>query len=180
MYRGKETAAKEGVPQMKRISRITGLAAVADGTGRRAGRVLRVCVSADGQWVTGLILLAGSLLRRKGYVPFEHITLWGEVTVTVSAVQPVPKALRGAHGIVGLTVTDTCGERVGRVTDAFVEVNTGSVTALEVSQGFVDDFLTGRVRVTDFTLRHGGVVAAMEAGGQEDVSSDRQAPDEDA
>jgi prepilin-type N-terminal cleavage/methylation domain-containing protein len=104
-----------------RISRITGLAAVADGTGRRAGQVQRVCVSEDGQWVTGLILTSGSLVRRKRYVPFAHITLWGEVTVSVDAVQPVPKELKGAAGIVGMTVTDTCGERVGRVTDAFVE-----------------------------------------------------------
>ena len=164
---------------MKRISRITGLAAVADGTGRRAGQVQRVCVSDDGQWVTGLILTSGSLVRRKRYVPFAHITLWGEVTVSVDAVQPVPKELKGAAGIVGMTVTDTCGERVGRVTDAFVEEKTGGVMALEVSQGFVDDFLTGRIRISDFTLRHGGVVVAAEACGQEEAPSDRCTPGQD-
>ena len=51
--------------------------------------------------------------------------------------------------------------------------------ALEVSQGFVDDFLTGRIRVSDFTLRHGGVVVAAEACGQEEAPSDRCTPGQD-
>ena len=155
---------------MLRMTEITGLVSVSHGTGRRMGLVEHVALSADGQDVQGLILQRRGLLRRKRYVPFQSIALWGEKTVSVTAEERIPKSVRKTPDIEGLRVLDTSGERLGWVTDALVEETTGRVLALEVSRGYVDDFISGRIRVRDFTMRLGGVVAVTEEAGGEGFS----------
>lgn len=152
---------------MKRISKIAGLVAVTEKTGRRLGFVERVCLSADGQDAQGLLLRLRGLFRKKRFVSFGNIALWGEVTVTVRAVEKPPAAVRHQEDVIGLTVLSTSGERLGWVTDAFVEESSGRVLALEVSHGIVDDFSRGRIRVRDFTMRPDGVVAVTEEAGEE-------------
>lgn len=153
---------------MLRMTDITGLTAVTHGTGRRTGLVERVCLSADGQDVQGLILRKKGLFCCKSYVPFECIALWGEKTVTVTAEHKLPVSIRRRQEPEGLPVLDTAGERLGWVTDVLVEETTGRVTALEVSHGYVDDFTLGRSLVRDFTMRPGGVVAVTEPAAEED------------
>ena len=53
---------------MKRISKIAGLVAVTEKTGRRLGFVERVCLSADGQDAQGLLLRLRGLFRKKRFV----------------------------------------------------------------------------------------------------------------
>lgn len=153
---------------MLRMTGITGLIAVLHGTGRRSGVVERVCLSADGQDVHGLILRKKGFMRRKVYVPFECIALWGEKTVAITAEKKIPSEIRKRQELEGLSVLDTAGERLGWVTDALVEENTGRVTALEVSRGYVDDLTAGRIYVRDFTMRPEGVVAVTEDAAGED------------
>lgn len=153
---------------MIRISKITGLTAVADGTGRRLGTVERVALSADGLDAHGLVLRMRGWLRRKRFVPLGCIALWGEVTVAASGVQLLPQAVSGRRDVIGMSVLDTSGERLGWVTDALIDEKTGSVSALEVSAGFWEDFAGGRFCVADFTMRPDGVVAVTEHTGAED------------
>ena len=87
--------------------------------------------------------------------------------MTVRAVEKPPAAVRHQEDAIGLTVLSTAGERLGWVTDAFVEESSGRVLALEVSRGIVDDFSRGRIRVRDFTMRPDGVVAVTEEAGEE-------------
>ncbi len=150
---------------MLRMSKIIGLTSVLHGTGRRMGLVERVCLSADGQDAAGLVLRLYGLTRGKRFVPFGRIALWGEVTVAVTGMEKVPGRLKKQEDLLGLSVLDTSGERLGWVTDALIEEETGRVAALEVSQGIVDDFTRGRIRVRDFTMRPGGVVAVTEDAG---------------
>ena len=152
---------------MLRLTQITGLIAVTHGTGARVGLVERVCLCADGQDVQGLILQKRGLMRRRRYVPFAGIALWGERTVAVTAEQKVPKCVLKQQAIMGMSVLDTAGERLGWVTDALVEETTGRVMALEVSHGYVDDFVRGRIRVRDFMMRPDGVVAVTENAAEE-------------
>lgn len=154
---------------MLRMTGIAGLIAVSHGTGSKKGFVEHVVLSADGQDVQGLILRKRGLLRRRRFVPFEHIALWGEKTVMVTAEERMPKEVRKSPDIEGLRVLDTSGERLGWVTDALVEETTGRVLSLEVSRGYVDDFTGGRIRVRDFTMRLGGVVAVTEEAGGERI-----------
>ena len=150
---------------MLRMSKIIGLTSVLHGTGRRMGLVERVCLSADGQDAAGLVLRLYGLTRGKRFVPFGRIALWGEVTVAVTGMEKVPGRLKKQEDLLGLSVLDTSGERLGWVTDALIEEETGRVAALEVSQGIVDDFTRGRIRVRDFTMRPGGGVAVTEDAG---------------
>ena len=53
---------------MKRMSKIISLPSVLHGTGRRLGLVERVCLSADGQDVAGLVLRLYGPMRRKRFV----------------------------------------------------------------------------------------------------------------
>lgn len=150
---------------MKRMSKIIGLAAVLHGTGRRIGLVERVCLSADGQDLAGLVLRLYGLTRRKRFVPFGNISLWGEVAVAVKEHEKLPLLMKRQDDVLNLTVLDTSGERLGWVTDALIEEGSGQICALEISQGIVDDFTRGRIRVRDFTMRPGGVVAVMDETG---------------
>lgn len=154
---------------MLRLTQITGLVAVSHGTGRKTGLVQHVVLSADGQDVQGLILQKQGLVRRKTFVPFTGIALWGEKTVTVTREGNLPSGIRQRQEIAGMSVLDTSGERLGWVTDALVEETTGRVLAIEISQGFVDDFVSGRIRIGVFTMRPDGVVAVTEhAAGEEE------------
>lgn len=150
---------------MRRFSEISGLAVVMRQTGRRIGKVERIAPSRDGQCVEGLILLAHGGLRKKRFVPLGSIALWGEVAVAVTSVQPLAQELRRRAELPGLPVLDTAGQRLGWVTDAFLEEESGCIRSLEVSRGIADDFLTGRFLVSDFTLRPDGVVAVTEFAG---------------
>ena len=87
--------------------------------------------------------------------------------MTVRRAERLPAAVQRREDVLGLAVLDTAGERLGWVTDAFVEESSGRVLALEVSQGIVDDFCRGRIRVRDFTMRPDGVVAVTEEAGEE-------------
>ena len=89
------------------------------------------------------------------------------MTVTVRSVEKLPAAIRRQEDVIGLSVLDTSGERLGWVTDAFIEESSGRVLALEVSRGIVDDFSRGRIRVRDFTMRPDGVVAVTEEAGED-------------
>ena len=91
--------------------------------------------------------------------------MWGEVAVAVMSVQPLAQELRRRAELPGLPVLDTAGQRLGWVTDAFLEEESGCIRSLEVSRGIADDFLTGRFLVSDFTLRPDGVVAVTEFAG---------------
>ena len=91
--------------------------------------------------------------------------MWGEVAVAVTSVQPLAQELRRRTELPGLPVLDTAGQRLGWVTDAFLEEESGCIRSLEVSRGIADDFLTGRFLVSDFTLRPDGVVAVTEFAG---------------
>ena len=148
--------------RMLRMTGIMGLIAVSHGTGRRTGLVEHVILCADGQDVQGLILRKRGLLRKRRFVPFDDIALWGEKTVTIASEQKIPRKIRQRSGVAGMPVLDTAGERIGWVTDVLVEENTGCVLALEVSRGYLDDFTTGRICVRDFTMRPCGVVAVTE------------------
>lgn len=157
---------------MKRMSKIIGLTSVLNGTGRRLGLVERVCLSADGQDAAGLLLRLYGLTRRKRFVPFGRIALWGEVTVAVQGMEKLPSHFKRQEDLLGLTVLDTSGERLGWVTDALINEESGRVLQLEVSQGIVDDFTRGRIRVRDFTMRPGGVVAVMEEAGSTELPAE--------
>ena len=140
---------------MRHFSEISGLAVVMRQTGRRIGKVERIAPSRDGQRVEGLILLAHGGLRKRRFVPLGSVT----------SVQPLAQELRRRAELPGLPVLDTAGQRLGWVTDAFLEEESGCIRSLEVSRGIADDFLTGRFLVSDFTLRPDGVVAVTEFAG---------------
>lgn len=152
---------------MLRLSNIAGLTAVADGTGRRLGLVERAVLKQDGQDAEGLILRMNGFMRRRRFVPYNSIVLWGEVTVVVTAAETLSRRVPRREDVVGRHVLDTSGERLGWVTDALLEEATGRVLALEVSGGFLDDFVSGRTFVRDFTMRPNGVVAVTESAGGE-------------
>ena len=158
--------------RMKRVSKVTGQPSVLQGTGRRLGLVERVLLSADGQDCAGLLLRLRGPLRRKRFVPFGSVALWGEVAVAVRRAEKVPPALRRQEDIRGLAAWATAGERLGWVTDAFLDESSGRIRLLEVSQGIVDDFLRGRIHVRDFTMRPIGVVAVTEDAGGESAPAE--------
>ena len=141
---------------MKRMMACVGLPVVADGSGKKIGQVERVCLYAEGQMVRGFIVRLNGFGRRRRFVSLSQLEWVGDVSVAVSGMSRVPRDLK-SNGQSNL-VLDTTGARLGWMTDALLD-NQGCVAAVEISKGYVDDLLQGRLWAKDFTIRQDGVIA---------------------
>lgn len=150
--------------RLRRVSGIEGLPIVKNGSGKKIGLVERVSLKLEGQLVHGLIVTLQAPLgfgRRRRFVPAERIALWGDVSILVETVCPVPDEVRGESETIVKRVYTTGGELMGWMTDAMIDVSDGRVRALEVSLGLVDDIARGRLWIHDFTLGREGVIALV-------------------
>jgi len=143
---------------MKRLSKLAGLPVVLQATGKRVARVERACLSDDGQQLSGVVVQLFGFGRRRRFVEFGNILLFGQVSLQVLSLCRVPPAHREAAG--NRRVYDTSGELLGWMTDGLLDENDGRIRALELSYGYLDDLSLGRVWVRDFASQACGFIAA--------------------
>lgn len=149
---------------MKRMSKMVGLPVVMEKTGKRIGRIERICLSADGQNVGGVIVAMFGLYRRRRFIEVGNILLWGEVSLLIKSHCQIPKEFR--EDDTKQRVYSTEGSLLGWMTDALIDETDSRVRAIEISFGFFDDLLRGRSFVHDFTLRPCGVIAVLRESGE--------------
>ncbi len=137
-------------------------------SGRRAGRVARVCVD------DGLTMLCGMWVangwRRARYCPAGQICLIGDVSILIdgeplrarqSAACGRPLALRRA--------LNAAGEMVGAITGAYVDEETLEIVAVDLTRGFWEDLKSGRQLVRHFEAHVPEAdVVLMEEGDEND------------
>jgi uncharacterized protein YrrD len=128
---------------MTGTNRLIGLPVILDG--EKLGVVDSVSLSRDGKKLSELTVQSSRL--RSGCLHGEDIQLIGERAVIAKA-----KPYGRCHKFMPKMVRDTNGLMLGIVTDALVEEETLSVTQLEISFGPIDDILTGRRWVSDFSV----------------------------
>ncbi len=129
---------------MKRMSGLIGTAVIADG--RRAGRVSGVVLE-DGRHISG-VLVEGALGGSR-VVALSNIDVIGEVSL-----QCTGRGARsgGCEPFAPRRAVTTAGLRLGRVSDLMIDERTGRIEAIEISRGYIDDMLQGRLICDEFAL----------------------------
>ena len=115
--------------------------------GRMVGRVERAVVTADGRSLRGLMIRRG--LGGARWVDARQIVVLGEVSVVIG---DVPARLPRGADFSLRTVKDTGGMTLGWVTDVLLNPSTHRVTGLELSLGFVEELLGGRLIARSWTV----------------------------
>lgn len=131
-----------------RLGRVVGLPVVLGE--RMVGHVERTVLSRDGRQLRGLMIRRG--LGSARWVSREAVGVVGDVSVILSCA---PARMPRDTDFSLRTVKDESGLTLGRVTDVWLCPETLSVTALEITLGPMEDLLTGRLRVTDWTVQPG-------------------------
>lgn len=124
---------------------LVGLPVLAGSEYRRLGRVQEVLLSKDGTCVCGLQLAGGGWLQTRRVLDFRAVKAVGSTHVLADEVYlPDDTATRCCADLHGMPVLGGGGEEVGLLDDFYFDARSGRVTALQLSQGFVDDLLSGK------------------------------------
>ena len=134
---------------MTGMKRLIGLPVISQG--RQVGTVERGVLKKDGKALSGLLIREG--LRTSRWVDAKSISLIGQLSI-LCRTPPVRPPKDSAFRL--FRVTDANGLRIGVVTDAMLNEETLSVTALEISSGPLDDLIDGRFFATSFHVKSYG------------------------
>ena len=129
-------------------------------TGRKAGRVVQVRLSEDLRRMDGLWIDAG--LSGTRFVPTEHICRLGDAAVLTDFPG---RRLRCGLQPLFLRAVSSDGVRLGAISGAEIDEITFCVESLELSRGYLSDFLEGRVRVRSFTVSPQGDAVIIHPSG---------------
>lgn len=142
---------------MTRANRMIGLPAILDGA--KVGVVDQYDFSRDAKQISALTIQMNGF--KSGGVSAGDVLLVGENAVLISAK---PRPRRGGRFRPN-RVRDTSGLTLGVVTDAMFDEASLSVTAIELSFGPIDDVLTGRRWVKEFSVdsKSGETIVPCEA-----------------
>jgi uncharacterized protein YrrD len=150
---------------MKTWKGLQGLPVIKQDSGRSIGRVEQVWLHAGGRQMQGVSIKGRGLRAKKLYAAMGDIRLLGDVSMIVSAARAQPAGTHGVQLGQNVKVFSVDGEKIGWLTDAQIEEDTGNVTAVEVSRGYIDDWRSGREWVREFTFRPCGVIAVLREPG---------------
>ena len=128
---------------------MTGLPVILNG--RPIGSVMRGVLTEDGRGLRGIVVRGGVLGAK--WVSREQIALVGKISVIASG--KAGRVPRDA-GYRLFRVSDGEGMRLGIVTDALLNEETLRVTALEISDGPLDDLIEGRWYATAYHVQPRG------------------------
>ena len=146
---------------MKNLRLLVGMPVICEG--RKLGRVVQAQVSGELTRMTGLFVDAG--LKGTRFIPAEDVNVLGDVAVLVRSAGR--RGVRAQCGYPRRALAPD-GKRLGAICGAGVNEESLNVEALELSVGWLEDMLTGRRRVSRFTVNQpGGEVGVIEMDGEE-------------
>ena len=130
--------------------------------GESIGRVSQVELTEDLRALKGIYLYRGVSGTR--FIEGRELDLVGEVAVL--ARSEGHKASRSPQSLLRRAIGPD-GQRLGAVTDAFVDEESLRVAALEVSRGWLEDLTRGRSCVDAYSVCPDGQVLINQSGGGE-------------
>lgn len=153
---------------MKRGRQIIGLPVVALDSGRRIGEVGDILYSAEDKTIRGL-LLKTKWLRSDEVVPFGDVISIGSDAVMVASssvkqrLKDLPRmnSTQRAAEFRQQQLLTASGELVGIVQDIVIDEKNGTLVAVELSDGLLNDLLSGRTTLPlpdGFVLNGGNCV----------------------
>lgn len=118
-----------------------------------------VLLSRDGSRICGLALEGGGILQPRRTLDYQAVRIVEETHIIADEVFLASDGeARCREELQGLPVLNGEGAEVGLLDDFHFDPNTGRITALQLSHGFVDDLLRGKE-----TLPLGGPVVTGES-----------------
>lgn len=154
---------------MRKLRALIGLPVVVNN--HRIGRVVQAELSTDLTQLLGVWIDAGLLGTR--FIPADSLGMLGQVAVMAD---DCGKRKRCKTSPLFRRAVGTDGSRIGAITGAEIDELSFRVEALELSCGLWDDLLSGRMRISRFTLnRETGdvIVDAAENEKEEDDHEER-------
>jgi uncharacterized protein YrrD len=126
-------------------SQLLGLPVLAGPRLRRIGRVQEVLLTRDAGRVCGLALDGGGWPSPRAVLDFQAIRAIGESYVLAEERYLTEEdGARCCREFRGLPILTAGGAEVGSLDDFQFDPETGRVTGLQVSRGFIDDLLSGK------------------------------------
>lgn len=138
---------------MRNSQDVLGLPIVAVSSGKQLG-IVRDLLFDDRQRLFGLLVESKSWIKRRRYIPREHIVSFGPDAVTVDsedAVEPLEETYdevvgvcSGKHKLKGLPVLTVTGSELGRLENVYFLEEMGTLIGYELTDGFLTDLKEGR------------------------------------
>jgi uncharacterized protein YrrD len=134
---------------MRRGREIIGLPVIKMSNGKEIGVVADLAWNHDQRKMKAIALDNGGVISRPDLIPFDHIALIDRNAVTVDdellagegADDSGDRSISAVGGV--LVVTDT-GRSLGTLQDLVLHDDGSSLIGYEVSNGIVEDFISGR------------------------------------
>ncbi|AST92687.1 MULTISPECIES: PRC-barrel domain-containing protein [Sutcliffiella] len=136
---------------MRTFSRTIGMHAFDSETAVTVGRVVDFCIEEPGQ-IKGLLISGKGLWKRNKFLPFEHISSFGDTGVMICGnnLMSVQKEARGQvffdhfHGVKGKMFLSEEGDKLGLLDDVYFDEKQGTIVGYEVTDGFFADITEGK------------------------------------
>lgn len=142
---------------MRRAKALIGLPVIAHDRARVVGEVKDLCVDPAHRQVHALVVVDGAVWRRTRFLPWDRIQSIGEDAVYIPSQNVLVTSdtsvggcwhlMAAEGGVYGRSIVDIAGERLGRLGDLLIDLSTGEIAGYELSDGMVQDMLTGRQRL---------------------------------
>lgn len=131
---------------MVKASDLVGLPLLVGPDLRRIGRVQDVLVTRDGRRICGLTVDSGGWFRPLRVFDYRAVRAVGPTCLLAGReayLDPDHDHHCGKQ-LVGKPILSSTGDELGMMDDFHFHPSTGEVSALQISQGFVDDLLDGK------------------------------------
>lgn len=131
---------------MFRASDLIGLPVLVGPDLRRIGRVKDVLVTNDGRRICGLAIDANGWFRPGRILDYRAIRAVGPTCLLADreALLDPSEDHHCGKQLLGKPILSSTGDEIGMMDDIHFHPSTGNISALQISQGFVDDLLDGK------------------------------------
>lgn len=135
---------------LRRCSSILGLPVITDENYKIIGKISKIFISKDLKNIAFFEIISKDLMHSRYVLPTEKIKVIGNDAVIIDDSKCIyfNKKTNNNYitidSILNKKVYTVNGNNIGYINDAFFELSSSKVEAVEVSDGFIEDVLNGR------------------------------------
>jgi uncharacterized protein YrrD len=139
---------------LRKSQEVIGLPIIYLSTGKKVGTVYDLLFDGDSQQFRGVVLERGDFMKKRKYIPSDHITSIGTDAVVVDSeasilpIDQIAKAwislLSGEQRLRGRPVLLSNGCALGMVENVYFLEEMGTLIGYEISDGLLHDLQYGR------------------------------------
>lgn len=137
---------------MPKIKELLGLTVIDLSTGKQIGEVKDVVIDIVYRRMVGLLLHSAGwfhsgkviLLERISNISIDSIAVADETGIVQYEAAPADGRILLQEGVIGKHIVTAAGKSIGTLADIHVDLDTGLLTGLEISDSVIKDLLEGR------------------------------------